>query len=187
MRAARVGAADAVTRFVKPSCDEAERPTATVDLEALPSFLLVRVVSAIQKKVTRHYLDPHGLTNPDWRVLGFVHRYEPVKSSRLTERTSLDKAQVSRTVRKLKALGLLRIAADPGHARRSVLELSAAGRRLYGRILPEAARAQQHLLLALEPAERAVFYTALRKLQAHLDSLGEATAPPDDDIPAGLD
>jgi DNA-binding MarR family transcriptional regulator len=180
MRAAHASAAGAAMRTRESSRDDAQRPEAAVDLESLPSFLLVRVVSAIQKKVTRHYLDPHALTNPDWRVLGFVHRYGPVKSSLLTERTSLDKAQVSRTVRKLEAQGLLRIAADPEHARRTVLELTAAGRRLYGRILPEAARAQQQLLLALEPAERTAFYGALRKLQAHLDSLGDVTAPLDE-------
>lgn len=146
----------------------------TVDLESLPSFLLVRVLSAIQKKVTRHYLEAHGLSNPDWRVLGFVHRYGSVKSSLLTERTSLDKAQVSRTVRKLEEQRLLRIAAEPGHARRTVLDLTAAGRKVYGRILPEAARAQQQLMLALEPQERLALYGALRRLQAHLDNMRDA-------------
>jgi DNA-binding MarR family transcriptional regulator len=145
-----------------------------VDLESLPSFRLVRLVSAIQKKVSRLYLEPHGLTNPDWRVLGFVHRYGPVKSSLLTERTSLDKAQVSRTVKKLAAQKLVRVAADPRHARRTVLDLTAAGRRLYDRILPEAAQAQHALMLVLDPEERTLLDRALAKLQAHLDGNGDA-------------
>ena len=110
--------------------DEAGRPRIAA------GFRLVRLASAIQKKVSRLYLEPHRLTNPDWRVLGFVHRYGPVKSSLLTERTSLDKAQVSRTVKKLAAQKLVRVAADPRHAPTHVLDLTAAGRRLYDRILP---------------------------------------------------
>lgn len=144
-----------------------------IDLEALPSFLLVRLLSAMQKKVTRHYLDTHGLTNPDWRVLGFVHHHGPVKSSLLTERTSLDKAQVSRTVRNLEAQRLLRVEVDPTHARRTILELTPAGRRLYDRVLPQAAQAQQALLRVLTAAERKAFFATLGKLQAHLDGMSD--------------
>jgi DNA-binding MarR family transcriptional regulator len=149
---------------------------AKIDLEALPSFLLVRLLSAIQKKVTRHYLDTHGLTNPDWRVLGFVHRYGPVKSSLLTERTSLDKAQVSRTMRNLEGQKLLRVEADPNHARRTILSLTAAGRRLYDRLLPQAAQAQQELMQVLSAAERKTFFAALGKLHAHLDGMSETAS-----------
>jgi DNA-binding MarR family transcriptional regulator len=144
------------------------------DLETLPSFLFVRLVGAIQRKVTRHYLEPADLTSPDWRVLGFLHRYGPAKSSHLTERTSLDKAQVSRTVAKLRAKRLVSVVADPSHARRTVLDLTASGRQLYARILPKAARAQQQLLLALAPAERRALYDALHKLQARLDAMSDA-------------
>lgn len=146
-----------------------------LQLEQFLSFKLVRLAHAMQRLSTRAYLDPHGLTGPDWRVLGFVRQYGPVRFSELAARTSLDKAQISRTVKSLRERGLITADGDAEHAQRVVLDTTAAGKRLYARILPEAARTQGGLLNALEPAEREALWSALDKLQLQV---GDKAATP---------
>ena len=136
-------------------------------LEQFLSFHVVRLAHALQRVSTRAYLEPHALTGPDWRVLGFVRQYGPVRFADLAARTSLDKAQVSRTVKSLRERGLIAAEGDTGHAQRVVLELTPAGRRLHARILPQAARTQARMLRSLVPAERETLWKALHTLQAH--------------------
>jgi DNA-binding MarR family transcriptional regulator len=146
-------------------------------LEDFLGFHVVRLAHAVQRISSRAYLDPHELTSPDWRVLGFVHRYGPVQFSEITNRTSLDKAQVSRTVRSLRARGLLSAEGDAAHVQRVVLSVTSTGQRLYARILPQAARTQVQLLEVLDPDERTVLWRALHKLHQH-------ATDPDGDWPA---
>jgi DNA-binding MarR family transcriptional regulator len=136
-------------------------------LEDFLGFHVVRLAHALQRFSSRAYLDPHELTAPDWRILGFVQRYGPVQFSEITNRTSLDKAQVSRTVRSLRTRGLLRAEGDAAHVQRVVLSVTPAGQRLFKRILPSAARTQVQLLAALDPDERTVLWRALHKLHQH--------------------
>lgn len=139
-----------------------------LQLEQFLSFQVVRLAHALQRVSSRSYLDAHDLTGPDWRVLSFVRQYGPVRFSELATRTSLDKAQISRTVKSLRERGLISADGDADHAQRVVLDATPAGRRLHARVLPEAARTQARLLHALEPAEREALWSALNKLQTEV-------------------
>ena len=172
-------------RPAEPSSPPQRNPWARLDadgsglgLEDFLGFHVVRLAHAVQRISSRAYLDPHELTGPDWRVLGFVQRYGPVQFSEVTNRTSLDKAQVSRTVRSLRTRGLLSAEGDAAHVQRVVLSVTPAGQRLYARILPQAARTQVQLLEALDPDERTVLWRALHKLHHHAtDPAGQWPAP----------
>jgi DNA-binding MarR family transcriptional regulator len=148
---------------------------AGLQLEEFLSFQVLRLASALQKVSSRAYLEPHDLTGPDWRVLSFVRQYGPVRFGELALRTSLDKAQISRTVKSLRERGLISADGDADHAQRVILDTTAAGRRLHARVLPEAARTQAKLLRALPPAEREALWSALHKLQHEVRDA--ATAP----------
>lgn len=150
---------------------------AELDLEHFPSFLLVRLASALQRNAVRAYLAPHDLTIPDWRVLNFVSRYGPVKFGEVAVRSSLDKAQVSRTVKQLQQRGLISAEGDPAHAQRLILAITTAGRRLLACVLPQASRAQAALLENLDDAERCALWRALHKLQVFADSAPDESRP----------
>jgi DNA-binding MarR family transcriptional regulator len=161
---------------MKDACPwtEVDPHGAGLQLEDFLSFQVVRLASALQRVSSRVYLEPHDLTGPDWRVLSFVRQYGPVRFSELALRTSLDKAQISRTVKSLRERGLISADGDAEHAQRVVLDTTPAGRRLHARILPEAARTQARLLRALEPGEREALWSALHKLQ---HEVRDAAAP----------
>jgi DNA-binding MarR family transcriptional regulator len=93
-----------------------------------------------------------------------VRRFEPVAFGRVTEHTSVDKAQVSRSVKRMQAHGLLEVDADEGHAQRLVLSVTPAGRRLHEQIRRASAKTQVRLLSTLAPQQRETLWQALHVL-----------------------
>jgi DNA-binding MarR family transcriptional regulator len=138
-------------------------------LEQFLSFHVVRLAQALQRASSRQYLDDVDLTVSDWRILALVRRYGPVQFAEVAQRSSLDKAQVSRTVKNLRERGLLAAEGDSAHAQRIVLSVTAAGRRAHAQVLPRAAKVQSGLLRALKPADREALWRSLHLLQAHLE------------------
>lgn len=139
---------------------------ASLEVEHFLSFHVVRLAHSLQRMSGREYLDPHGLTAPEWRILGFVRRFGPVAFGRLTEHTLMDKAQVSRSVKRLQAQGLLGVETDEAHAQRLVLTVTAEGRRLHEKVRRAAAKTQVRLLSTLAPAQREALWQALHVLTA---------------------
>jgi DNA-binding MarR family transcriptional regulator len=135
-----------------------------LQLEHFLSLHVVRLANALQRNAARDYLEPNGLTAPEWRILGFVRRFQPVPFGRITEHTLLDKAQVSRSVKRLQAQGLLDVEADEGHAQRLVLSITPAGKRLHEQVRRAAAKAQVRLLSTLAPSQREALWQALHVL-----------------------
>ncbi|MBO9514793.1 MAG: winged helix-turn-helix transcriptional regulator [Variovorax sp.] len=139
-----------------------------LQLEQFLSFKVVRLAHALQRTSAREYLDAQGLTVSDWRVLALVRRYGPVQFGEVAQRSSLDKAQVSRTVRNLRERGLLQAEGDAAHAQRIVLSVTPAGKRMHAQVLPRAARAQARLLRTLAPADREALWRCLHLLQEQI-------------------
>jgi DNA-binding MarR family transcriptional regulator/GNAT superfamily N-acetyltransferase len=116
-----------------------------------------------------HLLDSgHGLT--EVRVLyEIAHRQAPVAAD-LKRELALDAGHLSRLLRRLAARGLVRQHADAGDARRSVLALTAAGRRAIT-ALERAASANAAALLAHLDAGRAA------ELRAAMATIERALEP----------
>jgi len=138
-------------------------------LEDFPSFLFVRLASAMQREVTARYLDEFDLNAPQWRVLAALSAYTPIPFSELVKLTMSDKALVSRTLRALEEKGLAQVKADPAHGKKLICKISAKGRSLYQRVLPKAQAAQAGILGLLEREERVALHGILTKLRDVLD------------------
>ena len=87
-------------------------------------------------------------------------------AEQIAERTAMDKVAVSRAVAGLLEAGLLRRRAHGADRRRSVLELSARGYRVYDEVAPLALAYERRLLAGLDPADRAALHHLLDKLDA---------------------
>ncbi len=138
-------------------------------LEDFLTFKLTRLASAGQRSVTATYLEKFNLGISEWQQLAALARYSPAPFGQLVSLSSLDKALVSRSIRSLVARGLATTSPDPEHGKRLVCSISAKGRALFRRILPQAQRRQAALLARLSTQERIVLHQALRKLEAALD------------------
>jgi DNA-binding MarR family transcriptional regulator len=140
------------------------------------SFRLGRLYTLVQRETSTRYLEPVGLTLPEWRVLARVAQRSSLEMRELARLSLMDKAAISRSVDSLLARGLVARHTDPAHAKRRIVAITPAGRRLTRKVLPAAHRAQASLLRLLAPAEREAMAQAITKLTNSL--LRAETSPP---------
>ncbi|MGH6989955.1 MAG: MarR family winged helix-turn-helix transcriptional regulator [Stellaceae bacterium] len=155
-----------------------------LDVVEFPTFLLERAASLARKKLTRSYLDRWRLGLPEWRLLNVVARLPVTSFAEIARVSTMDKAQISLTLRTLAARGW--VAVGESGAVRSVgarrparaITLTAQGRAMIRKVLPDARRAQMRVLDALDDDERDQLYRLLRKAVVILDSLEDEGARP---------
>lgn len=149
------------------------------DFRALLTYRLLVLSNTLGKGAVRLYTGRYGIQLAEWRLLAALALVAPININALSKALSADKSWVSRVAAALVEKGLATTKDDPSDARRMDIELTAAGRALYARILPAAVARQRRLVEALSPAERRVLDGILEKLQRQADFLLE-TASADD-------
>lgn len=142
------------------------------------SFHLVRLASLAKGSVSREYLEPAGLTVPEWRLLAAVVNFSPIPFSDITQMTTMDKGQVSRTLRSAQLKGYVEteiVAADRrpadyagGSISRVLVRVTQAGRELYDKVMPVAQRYQVGVIELMNPEERRVMVNVLQRLYRHM-------------------
>lgn len=143
------------------------------------TFHLLRLSSLAKASVSRVYLEPAGLSVPEWRLLATVASYSPLPFSDITAMTTMDKGQVSRTLRSAQAKGLVAtemVSADrrpPGEGgsssiSRVVVSITPAGRELHARVMPVAQRYQAGLLNLMSMEERRVLLDVLQRVHHYM-------------------
>jgi DNA-binding MarR family transcriptional regulator len=138
-------------------------------LEAVNDLLLYRlsgVSRTVGSLVVRLCEGRYGITRREWGVLGLLAVQDGQTLSALTELAGLDKARCSRIVASLVDKGLVFSEARPSNRRQLALWLTAQGRALHDRLLPEVRALNQELLQALEESEVALLDTWLDRLQS---------------------
>ncbi len=154
-----------------------------LELAEYPSSLLLRVANVIHQEGTAVYARQHGLTLPEWRILGRLCESAPVRLATLCRVSHFDKAQATRVLRALTARRLVRTFADAAHKHRRIVDITPSGRKLAEAVFPKAIAEQQKLLWALSPQERRVTFNALRKLLAVYGTEIPAPLPASKDRP----
>ena len=72
---------------------------------------------AIEPHLTRRYLDPFGISLPEWRLLALMARYGTLPFSDVTAGSSMDKGQVSRTLQSIHRKELVKLTSVTAAAR----------------------------------------------------------------------
>ncbi|MGH7074341.1 MAG: MarR family winged helix-turn-helix transcriptional regulator, partial [Stellaceae bacterium] len=95
----------------------------------------------------------------------------PCSANEVGNRTSMDRARVSRAQQRLVDLKLITAEEDPVDKRRVVLRLTDEGGRITEALVPDALRTAQWLAEALEPAERRQLERILGKFLKRTEEL----------------
>jgi DNA-binding MarR family transcriptional regulator len=146
------------------------------------TFHLLRLASIAKSNISREYLEPAGLSGPEWRVLATVVNFSPVPFSDITSMTTMDKGQVSRTLRSVQAKGyviteLVPIDRKPGDntsstasssISRVVVSITDAGTDIYQKVMPLAQRYQAGLIGIMTADERRVMLDVLQRMYRHM-------------------
>lgn len=131
------------------------------------SVLSNRLSAAIAESYSRRY----GLSIPEWRVIAVLAHAPGASAAAVAERTAMDKVAVSRAVRRLQQTGRVSRRTAAGDRRRSMLDLTAEGRRIYERVTPALRRYEDALLASLGAREKRALGALLRRLERHAAEL----------------
>lgn len=135
-----------------------------LDLEHFLPYRLSVLSNRISQDIARLYADRFELGITEWRVLAVLGRYPGLSAGQLAERTAMDKVAVSRAVASLLAAGRLKRDTHGDDRRRSVLELSEEGYRVYAEVAPAAIAYERRLLACLTADDQAALSRLLQQL-----------------------
>ena len=140
---------------------------ASDDFARSPSYLIGAISNILSIGGSRLYRRAFGIGLSEWRLM-WVLAIEPrITARRASQIMGLDKAATSRAVVGLERAGLARIAPDPSDNRQRIIELSAAGAELHGRIMVVAKERERRLLSPFTEDEVRVLAGLLRRMHAH--------------------
>lgn len=140
-----------------------------------PAFHLMGLAGLAKHTLSHRYLEPWGLSMPEWRVLSTVAECSPIRFARLVRFTAMDKAQVSRALRSAQVKGLVESGLLPPELRaqdresaspvgRIQVSITQAGRELYQQVMPQAQRDQLRLIELMTPEERRLWIRLTQQL-----------------------
>lgn len=142
-------------------------------LEAFLPYRLSVTANRMSRAFARAYGTRFGLGIPEWRVMAVLGTGGPMTAGGVVERTAMDKVKVSRAVAALEVKGHLARRPHPEDRRSALLELTAAGRRVFEQIVPLARALEAELTAVLGPDDRARLAELLARLDAHLRERGD--------------
>ena len=133
-------------------------------LEDFIPYKLSVVANRVSQSVGRLFEKRFNIQIPEWRILMALYAYGALIFNEVVDRTSMDKARVSRAQKRLVDLGLIDATDDPKDGRRVILSLTRTGRTLCADIAPAAAEQEAWFLAVLNDAEHKQLDIILDKL-----------------------
>ena len=140
-------------------------------VEGYLGYLLGQANHALYKDFDAH-VRAAGLSSIEWRVLATLHDGEPLTVSQLAHEVLSKQPTVTKLVQRMAEQGWVALQACPTDQRRTLVAVTAAGRRLVKPLVEEARMHEAQVLRTLEPTEK----TALRKLLVKLARGGAAAS-----------
>jgi DNA-binding MarR family transcriptional regulator len=137
---------------------------ATLDLEHFLPYRLSVLSNRVSQTIAGAYARRFGIGVTEWRVIAVVGRYPGLSANAVAARTAMDKVAVSRAVARLLDRGLLQREMHGDDRRRSVLQLSEDGYRIYDEVVPLALDCERRLLEQLSDEERATLHALIDRL-----------------------
>ena len=147
-----------------PTSPSAPPQHARLELELFVPYRLSVLSNRVSQTIATAYAERFGIGITEWRVIAVLGRYAGLSANQVAERTAMDKVAVSRAVARLLERGLLQRDTHGDDRRRSVLELSEAGYKVYDEVVPLALGFERDLLSILDDEERAMLDRLLTKL-----------------------
>ena len=142
----------------------------------LPHKLAV-VANRVSQSIGRLFETRFNIQIPEWRILMALYAYNDLVFNEVVERTSMDKARVSRAQRRLVDLKMITVESNPNDGRKIFLSITRDGAKICKAILPEAARTQAWFLEGLTDEEQMQLETILNKLMARSQLLLGGKSP----------
>ena len=145
-------------------------------LDKFLPYRLSVLSNTVSGAIAAAYFLHFGLSIPEWRVMAVLAANPGLSAAEVTARTAMDKVAVSRAVGALLAAGRLRRTMVAADRRRTHLQLTIAGERVYAQVVPMALEYERRLVAPLSGRDRATLDRILRVLLGRAVELGPAHA-----------
>ncbi|CAK0742701.1 hypothetical protein CCP2SC5_110018 [Azospirillaceae bacterium] len=159
------------------SSDLRESPRKPFVLEDFLPYRLAKLSTTVSRSLARLYENRFGVSMGEWRLLANLAQFGPQSANALSDRSAMDKVQISRAVAKAVANGFIARTIDHRDRRRSVLSLTNKGQDLYNHIAPIAQDFEDFLLTALQPQELQMLHLLLDRLLEAAQSVSVERMP----------
>ena len=155
-----------------------QEPDAALRLEEFLPYRLNVVASLTSQALSRVYAERYGIGVTEWRVLVTLGQYGVMTGKQIGAHSHMHKTKVSRAVAELETRKLVARKANRADKREAFLSLTGAGREIYEDLAPSALDFAQRLAEVIEPADRAAFDRALKRLSEQSAVLVAETSKP---------
>lgn len=143
-------------------------------LEAFLPYRLNQVAERVSQSFAAQYRARYQMTRPEWRTLAALGSYGLMTATEIGANSSMHKTKVSRAVRALEEKRWLKRSEHAEDRRVEHLELTQAGKRIYGEMIELARAYEQQLVGLLGTEDLAKLEAGLTAIEARLS----ADAPP---------
>jgi DNA-binding MarR family transcriptional regulator len=126
-------------------------------------YLLGQANHALYKEFDAH-VRAAGLSSIEWRVLATLHDGEALTVSQLAHEVLSKQPTVTKLVQRMSEQGWVVLRADPGDQRRTLVVVTAAGRRLVRPLVDKARAHETAMLSTLAASEKLALKKLLGKL-----------------------
>ena len=149
-----------------------ESVKAELILEDFLPYRLAVLSHTVSTTIAKVYEKKFGVSIPEWRVIAILGRFPGLSAVEVADRTMLDKVAVSRAVTKLIKNGRVDRQFADADRRRSILNLSEAGRQVHNEIAPLALAFEHDLLQGIDARDYETFNLVVERLLAKAQTMG---------------
>lgn len=143
-------------------------------LEAFLPYRLNQAAERVSQNFAAQYRARYQMTRPEWRTLAALGSYGLMTATEIGANSSMHKTKVSRAVRALEEKRWLKRSEHAEDRRAEHLELTQAGKRIYGEMIELARGYEQQLVGLLGTEDLAKLEAGLTAIEVRLS----ADAPP---------
>ena len=154
-----------MSQAISPARDPLGRP-----FDRNLAYRFARVQAKLNAQASRLLMREAGISLTQWRMLLTIGSLKGGRLSDIVRESTLDKGQVSRTLKKMVADGLVDRQAIEGDQRASGLSLTKKGQSLLDRVLPLMTRRRDHLTASLTATELDAVFRILGKLETSAEA-----------------
>jgi DNA-binding MarR family transcriptional regulator len=144
-------------------------PRPSFDLERHVFFWMTQVMGSRDRRLGQA-LKPFGLRVPEWRVLASLCARRRLSMSELADLASIDRTTLSRTVDRLVQARRVARLSDAEDMRVTRLALTAAGEKLFQRMLPAVEELNRAAIAELPEGAVEMLRWTLGRMKSSLDA-----------------
>jgi DNA-binding MarR family transcriptional regulator len=117
-------------------------------------YRLLLLARMIDRETQKSLSENFDLSLAEWRLLAIATSIGPCTASEIGNAGEIDRAEISRALRKLEPLGLIARSQDPTHGKRLIITATARGLDLADKVKAERRRFFESIMTGLTREER---------------------------------